>query len=122
TPDDEEPLIPPHVAVYDPDYPGLDEALVKDGIVAGCEDGYDEETQVLSLHLTAEAPDVWLAAVDGLLQANHRTCLNDGDPLSVEAIARLDVKGGAEDSVVLLDFSKGSFGDRLYATEGAFHF
>lgn len=113
---------PDHIPEFDPDFPGIDHALTPDIAVPGCTDGYDEELAELVLRLDSDAYGVRLHGQDGTLYANDRPCTNGEDPLDLEALNRLRVVGGAERNVVILDLSKGSFGERLFAREGGFYF
>ncbi len=120
--DGDEPAIPPHIPVYDPDYPGLDEALVPDVPVPGCEDGFDPDSATITFSLDRDAYGVWLSAQEGVLYANGRECEVEGSPMQVDQLDRIQVTGGPEDNVVLLDLSKGEFGARLLEADYGFHF
>lgn len=116
------PVDPDHIPVFNPDYPGLDEALVPSAEPNGCTGGFDAETAELSIALNEEVWGVRLDARDGVLHANDHACTGDaGDPLGVEAVSRVRVVGGGERNVVILDLSRGSFGERLLAAEAGFH-
>lgn len=117
------PVDPNHVAVFDPDYPGLDEALVPNETPEGCTAGLDAETAELKIELDATVWGVRLDARDGVVHANDRPCEDgNGAPLGVESVTRIRVVGGVERNVIILDTSKGAFGTQLLAGEAGFHF
>lgn len=124
--DDENPFLPvdpDHIPAFDPDYPGLDHALVPEDEPAGCSGGFDAEAEEFTIRLDEEVWGVRLHAEDGFLFANDHACTGpDDEPMSVEGVVRLKVLGGAERNVIILDLSRGDFGARLLESEGGFYF
>lgn len=117
------PLAPPdHIPVIDPDFPGLDTALVPAQAPIGCAGGYDPETKQVSLTLNEETPGVRLHVSGGRLFANEAGCtLEDGSPLLVSMLRRISTKGGPENNALILDLAGESFGTELFVNEGGFH-
>jgi Ca2+-binding RTX toxin-like protein len=107
--------------VIDPDFEGLDTALVPATAPAGCKSGYDPMTRLLTLALDAEIFGAHLSVEDGQLVVNDKPCTHDGKALEVEQLDRIKITGGAEDNVVILDSSQGDFGESLFMGEAGFY-
>jgi hypothetical protein len=119
---DGEEHLPSHIPVIDPDYEGLDSALVPDMVPVGCLGGYDPENQHLTIQLNAEVFGVRLHATTMGLFANDVLCEDTGgQPLDLNKIKRIEILGGEESNVVIFDFSKGEFGETLMTSEGGFY-
>lgn len=122
TPEPTLPVPEDHVPMFDPDYPGIDIALPGDKAPSGCSDGYDPESATIIITLNANVPAVRLHVVDGALHTNGVACLDDaGEPLAVEGLVQIKVKGGTEMNLVIVDFAEEGFGDSLFVSEGGFH-
>lgn len=115
--------VPPnHIPEFDPDYEGLDTALTPDIAPPGCVGGYDPETERITLTLGPDVPGVRLHATGKGLFANDVLCTKSGGkPLELNELQRVEVRGGKERNVVILDFSQGTFGESLFKSEGGFH-
>lgn len=111
-----------HVPVVNPDYPGIDVALAGETAPRGCSDGYDPEAATVEFVLDKETPGVRLHVEQGVLHANATACSGEeGEPLEVEGLRQVRVRGGAEANLVIVDFSIEGFGTSLFEEEGGFH-
>jgi hypothetical protein len=123
TPEPTLPVPEDHVPMFDPDYPGIDIALPGTKAPKGCSDGYDPDTDIVTITLNATVPAVRLHVKDGVLHANDVACEDDaGDALPVEGLVQVVVKGGNEVNLVIVDFAEEGFGESLFAAEGGFRF
>lgn len=112
-----------HVPVVHPDFPGIDVALPGETPPKGCVDGYDAEKATIQLVLDSTTPGVRLHVAEGVLHANGSPCEDDREqPLAVEGLRQVRVRGGGEANLVIVDFAEAGFGQTLFEQEGGFHF
>lgn len=113
-----------HVPDIDPDFPGIDVAIVGETAPSGCTSGgHQIRYHAFVINLSNVVPGVRLHVEDGVLHANGHGCRNEsGEPMLVEDLRQLHVNGGPEANLVILDFADSDFGSQLFQEEGGFRF
>ncbi len=102
-------------------YEGVDLSTVPVGTApTGCVGGLDTGTKKLSLHLDATVGALLLQAPSGGITANGVACTaGDGSPATAATTESIEVTGGDEDDIVVVDLSQGSFGAAILSSGGA---